>query len=95
MFAIAFDMVVADIRKHHHKGISAAYAEIGKTLARFEFEWVQGSVYFTRNSDMSNLFAAMLALRSLPWFPKCTRNVRGFRAENWSNFTKIVKGDKG
>lgn len=47
MFAIAFDMVVADIREHYPKGISSAYTEIGQTLAAFEFERVQGSVYLT------------------------------------------------
>lgn len=91
MFAIAFDLVVADIREHYPRGISAAYAEIGKTLAKYEFEWVQGSVYLTKNPDMANLTMAMLALRALPWFPKCVRDVRGFRAENWSNFTGVVK----
>ena len=32
MFAIAFDMVVAEIRQHYPKGISSAYTEIGRTL---------------------------------------------------------------
>jgi virulence-associated protein VapD len=35
MFAIAFDLVVADTEKHHPKGISQAYADIGSTLERF------------------------------------------------------------
>lgn len=91
MFAIAFDMVVADIRAHYPKGISAAYTEIGTTLARFEFERVQGSVYLSRNSGMVNLVAAIDALRSLSWFHLCARDVRGFRVENWSDFTGYVK----
>ena len=93
MFAIAFDMVVADIRKHHPAGISHAYSDIGKALGHFEFDRIQGSVYLTRNPDMGNLFAAITALRAIPWVPKCVRDVRGFKAENWSNFTPNVKGD--
>lgn len=33
MFAIAFDLVVKDTAEHHPKGVPAAYAEIGATLA--------------------------------------------------------------
>jgi virulence-associated protein VapD len=38
MFAIAFDLVVADTEKHHPKGISQAYTDIGSTLERFGFQ---------------------------------------------------------
>lgn len=92
MFAIAFDMVVAEIRKLHPKGISSAYAEIAKTLAPFGFERVQGSVYVCKVRDMANLMAALLALKALPWFAKCARDIRGFVVEHWSDFTPIVKG---
>jgi virulence-associated protein VapD len=44
MFAIAFDLVVADTERHHPKGVSPAYAEIGATLAQHGFERVQGSL---------------------------------------------------
>ena len=35
MFAIAFDLVVADTAQHHPKGVSQAYADIGSALAGF------------------------------------------------------------
>ena len=96
MFAIAFDMVVADIREHYPKGISAAYSEIAKTLAPFAFERVQGSVYLTREDNMVNLTEAMAALKALPWFRLCVRDVRAFRVENWSDFTASIKrGTRG
>lgn len=38
MFAIAFDLVVADTAQHHPKGVSQAYADIGSTLANFGFD---------------------------------------------------------
>ena len=92
MFAIAFDMTVAALREHHPKGVTSAYGEIAKTLAPFGFERVQGSVYLSQSGDMAQLMSAILALKALPWFSDCVRDVRGFRAENWSDFTSIVKG---
>ena len=92
MFAIAFDLVVADAAQHHPRGVTAAYTDIGVTLKRFSFERIQGSVYVSENNDMANLFAALLALKALPWFANVVRDIRGFRIENWSDFTPIIKG---
>lgn len=91
MFAIAFDMVVADIREHCPKGISAAYTEIARTVAPYGFERVQGSVYLGASGDITKLFDAINALKALTWFPRCARDVRGFRVENWSDFTASIK----
>ena len=91
MFAIAFDLVVADAEEHHPRGATAAYADIVSTLKEFDFKRIQGSVYVTEIDDMANLFASFLALKSLPWFPSAVRDIRGFRIENWSDFTAIVK----
>ncbi len=43
MFAIAFDLVVADTARHHPKGVSQADADIGGTLVGFGFNRVQGN----------------------------------------------------
>lgn len=43
MFAIAFDLVVANTNASHPKGVSQAYADIGNTLAGFGFNRVQGT----------------------------------------------------
>ena len=91
MFAIAFDLVVADTEKHHPKGISQAYADIGSALERFGFRRIQGSVYVTNSDDMANLFQAILALKALPWFPASVRDIRAFRIEQWSDFTPLIK----
>jgi len=32
MYAVAFDLVVADTEKHHPKGVTQAYTEIGAGL---------------------------------------------------------------
>ena len=43
MFAIAFDLVVADTAQHP-KGVSQAYADIGSTLAGSGLDRVPGSL---------------------------------------------------
>jgi virulence-associated protein VapD len=40
---------------------------------------------------MAKLFAALQALRALPWFPPSVRDIRAFRIEQWSDFTSIIK----
>ena len=91
MFAIAFDLVVADTEKFHPKGISQAYTDICSTLERFSFERVQGSVYVTNSEDMANLFQAIMALKQLSWFPASVRDIRAFRVEQWSDFNPMMK----
>lgn len=91
MYAVAFDLVVTDAEKHHPKGVSQAYTEIGAILAEHGFRRVQGSLYVTENEDMANLFLAMQALRTRTWFPKSVRDIRAFRIEQWSDFTSVVK----
>lgn len=34
MYAVAFDLVVADTEQHHPKGVAQAYNEIGATPAK-------------------------------------------------------------
>ena len=91
MFAIAFDLVVADAERHHPKGTSQAYADIKLTLAKFGFEGAQGRVYLTINTDTANLLRAILALKAHSWFAPSGRDVRGFKVEDWSDFTLLVK----
>jgi len=91
MFAIAFDMTVAAMQKHHPRGVRAGYEDIGSTLSRFDFRWIQGSVYMCQNEDLANLTNAMTALKQLPWFPNSVRDIRAFRVEQWSDFTSFIK----
>ena len=91
MFAIAFDLTVAAVQRHHGKGTTQAYADIATTLARFKFHRIQGSVYVCDSEDMANLFEAIHALKALPWFPPSVRDVRAFRIEQWSDFTPLMK----
>ena len=56
MYAVAFDLTVVDTEKHHPKGVSQAYTEIGAILGEHGFRRVQGSLYVTDDEDMANLF---------------------------------------
>lgn len=91
MYAVAFDLVVADTERHHPKSIAQAYAEIGAILGEHGFRRVQGSLYISDNEDMANLFLAIQSLRARVWFPKSVRDIRAFRIEQWSDFTPVVK----
>ena len=81
MYAVAFDLVVADAYKYHPKGATQAYTDIGRVLARHGFSRVQGSLYVTENEDMANLFLAIQALRDRDWFPKSVRDIRAFQSK--------------
>lgn len=91
MYAISFDLVVADTAENHPKGVSQAYADIGAVLHEYGFERVQGSLYTCRDENLANLFDAIHALKMLPWFAASVRDIRAFRIEMWSDFTKSVK----
>jgi virulence-associated protein VapD len=91
MYAIAFDLTVADAEQHHPKGVSQAYADIGATLNEHGFRRVQGSLYVTDNENMATLFLAIQSLRTRTWFQKSVRDIRAFRIEQWSDFTAVVK----
>lgn len=92
MFAISFDLTVADTELHHPKGVSQAYAEIGAILGDHGFLRIQGSLYVTDSEDMAKLFLAIQTLKSKPWFPNSVRDIRAFRIEQLSDFTGVVKG---
>lgn len=47
MFAIAFDMVISDLRKNYGEPYNNAYFEIRLMLRKYEFFNTQGSVYLT------------------------------------------------
>ena len=52
MYAIAFDEVVADTEKHHPKGVTQTYTEIGAVLGEHGFWRVQGRWYVTDDENM-------------------------------------------
>lgn len=91
MYAVAFDLTIADAEKYHPKGMAKAYMEIGAVLMEHGFRRGQGSLYVSDDEDMAKLFLAIQSLRNLSWFPKSVRDIRAFRVEQWSDFTELVK----
>jgi virulence-associated protein VapD len=91
MFAITFDLTVAEVLRQHPRSVPAAYDEIGLVLSKFDFEWKQDSIYLCANEDLANLMLAMHALKALPWFSASVRDIRAFRVEQWSDFTGFMR----
>jgi virulence-associated protein VapD len=91
MFAIAFDMTIAELKKHYGEPYNNAYFEIRIELRKYGFFNMQGSVYLSENRDMSNLFRAINALKKIDWFRNSVRDIRAFRVEDWSDFTETIK----
>lgn len=94
MFSIAFDLDYNETVVRHPMGVRQAYREIERTLSRYEFRRVQQSVYLTESDDLANLASAINALKALVWFPECVKDIRGFRVENWSDFTPMMKSNR-
>ena len=91
MFALSFDMNIADLRRHHGEPYNSAYYEIKDALQKHGFYWIQGSTYLIDSNDLSKMFLALQTLKNIDWFRKSVRDIRGYRVEDWSNFTDLVK----
>lgn len=91
MFAISFDMVISQLKENYGEPYNNAYFEIKEVLRRNGFNWVQGSTYLSESDDLGNVIKAIMDLSKIDWFKKSVRDIRGYKVENWSNFTDIVK----
>lgn len=91
MYAISFDMVISDLKTYYGEPYNNAYFEIKTELRKYGFYNTQGSVYLTGQTDLTNLFIAINALKNITWFKLSVRDIRAFRIEDWSNFTNYVK----
>jgi len=91
MFAISFDMLIADLKENYGESYNNAYYEISVVLEAFDFYRAQGSVYLSEKNDMANLTKAMIKLKRIDWFRKSVRDIRAFKVEDWSNFTDFMK----
>lgn len=91
MYALSFDMSIADLQEHYGEQYHGAYYEIKRTLVKHWFYWIQGSTYMTDADNLLNLFNAVNALKDIQWFKKSVRDIRGYRVEEWSDFTDVVR----
>ena len=93
MHAIAFDLIVSELKKHYKDPYHNAYAEVRKVLKQNDFYWIQGSVYVTNEENLYVVTKAMNALDAISWFRKSVRDIRAFEMKNWSNFTRQVRNE--
>ena len=91
MYALSFDMDIADLKAYYGEPYNGAYFEIKQTLVKHGFYWIQGSTYMTDADNLLNLFSAINALKAIEWFRKSIRDIRGYRVEEWSDFSQMVK----
>jgi len=91
MFAISFDLLISDLKIYYGEPYNRAYYEVKILLEKHSFEWIQGSTYLTQSEDLGTLYKAIMSLSNIDWFKKSVRDIRGFKVENWSDFTEIVK----
>jgi virulence-associated protein VapD len=95
MYAIAFDLTIADLKTSYGDPYNNAYAEIQKELAAFDFVNTLGSVYLYSGNEngLAVVYRAINRLSKIKWFKESVRDIRVFKVEDWSDFTHIVKGD--
>ena len=93
MYAITFDMDTNELKKQEM--YPNAYDEIKKELSNIGFEWVQGSVYLTKEekNSLTLIYKAINKLKSIEWFKLAVRDIRAFKVEDFSNFTEEVKAN--
>ncbi len=77
MYAIAFDMVISDLKEHYGEPYNNAYFEIKTTLREYGFFNTQGSVYLTESNDMAILYRAIDKLKKIEWFRSSVRRHKG------------------
>ena len=72
MHAIAFDLIVSELKKHYKDPYHNAYAEVRKVLKQNDFYWIQGSTYATEG-DLRTLFRAIKYQMVLPLSERYSR----------------------
>ena len=94
VYAIAFDLKVAELKKNYGDPYNGAYQEINEELKKAGFEWTQESVYLSMKDgdNLTAVYKAINALSRIEWFKNSVRDIRAFKVEDWSDFTDVVKG---
>ena len=79
MFAIAFDLVISDLKAHYGEPYNNAYVEIRQEFKQCGFEWIQGSVYLSRDGNLTSVYKAINKLSQIVWFRNSVRDIRAFK----------------
>jgi virulence-associated protein VapD len=94
MYAIAFDLKVADLEQHYPgNSYNNAYGDIKKFLVPRGFSQQQGSVYF---GDIGVIDAVKCVMTvnalsvAFPWFKNCVTDIRMLRIEENNDLTPAL-----
>jgi len=95
--AIAFDMVIEQLRANYGDPYNNAYLEIRRILQRHGFTWQPGSVYFGGDviTAVTCVLAAQDLTHSLPWFASSVRDIRMLRIEEMNDLMPAVQQAAG
>lgn len=93
VYAIAFDMDIAQLRIHYGDPYNGAYLEIRQILESRGFTWQQGSVYFGGSQILALdcMLAAQHLAQTLPWFADCVRDIRMLRIEELNDLMPAIR----
>ena len=69
MYAISFDMNIADLKENYGEIYNNAYYEVRKLLIRDGFEWIQGSTYLTRSDNLKSAYFDIAITNRMEWQP--------------------------
>lgn len=95
MFALAFDFDIGDLEVHYGPQIDACNDVVREFLELRGFDWVQDGLYHLQSDDMGPLFQAIQDLTTvIGWFSPSIRNLRAFKVEQWSDFTRFMKNSQ-
>lgn len=90
-YALSFDMSTKLLKQYYGEPYNPACLEIKKALEKCGFFWFQGSTCMSGTTDLTALFNAMMTLKKIDWFCKSVRDIRGYKVEDWSDFTPLIK----
>ena len=92
MYAIAFDLVVADTEEHHPRGVTQAYFRYRRDSQPARLSLGPGKPVCDGKRRHGEPVSGHSSASFPDWFPKSVRDIRAFRIEQWSDFTTVVKG---
>ena len=92
MYAISFDLETNKLKNLND--YPALYQEVNNTLTQLGFINKQGSVYIGETANLTAVYKAINALKSIDNFNKTVRDIRAFKVEDYSNFNEVFDNSK-
>lgn len=94
MFGVTFDLDIHELEDTYGIPRQKAYTDIEKALLSIGYKHIQYSVYLCpepRHSELLVVHETINALKPLPWFSACARQVVAFEVSRWGDITQAFK----